>query len=229
MYKNYNLSIVRTRFRERLSTLREKYIIESYIPSNLKSAFASKDTDSLYRYAILLVQYLNVDIKDIREAIDKAYTFLLLYADSDTANTLKNFLQNFYTDDKYRMDFLAKQKVMNPTYLQINFTPKELYDYMKYCLNTIDAELIKFDTTISYDDKNSLLKEAVSDAGLKPQDIFRCERCGQTFISERALENHTCSYQPQDYAYICGICGFKTNDLSEFNRHKCSFENRLNQ
>ncbi len=228
-YKQYNYTIVQNQFRQRLKTLRDKYIVDEYIPQKLKTAYSTQNSDDIYRYSILYIQYLNAQNPNIEQNVSDAYSHLILYTDSNTANTLQNFLKKFYTDDSYRSDFLSKAKIMNPTYLQIQFTAKEMYDYFKWVLSTIDLELAKFDASISYEDRNSILRNAISDAGLKPQDIFKCSLCGASFQSERALENHTCSAEPleNEYSYVCSLCGFKTNSLNEFNHHKCTTENRL--
>ncbi len=219
--KPYNLAKVEYEFFKRINTNKDKYITEEYIPQKIKTAFRNSDIDALYRYSAILTQYWNTD-NSIDDAISKVYNSLIVWTDSNTAESIKNFLTRFYSDDSYRTEYLTKVKMLYADYLKINFTPYELYKFFKWVLSTIDAELLKYEVFLYAEDKEELIRDALNLFNLKPSDVFICEICGKHFTSEKALLNHECSYTSKDeYKYICSLCGFKTNSLMEFVNHKC--------
>ncbi len=222
--KPYNLAKVQYEFFRRINSNRDTYILSEYLPQKIKTAFRNSDIDALYRYAIILTQYLNIDTHNIDDAISKVSNSLIVWTDSNTAESLKNFLNKFYTDDQYRTEYLTKAKMLYADFVKINFTPFELYQFLKWTLNTIDAELSKYEVFIYSEDREELLREALNLFNLKPIDVFVCDRCGKHFTSEKALLNHECistSNNGNEYKYVCSICGFKTNSLNEFANHKC--------
>ncbi|MEM0050819.1 MAG: hypothetical protein QXW39_09865 [Candidatus Bathyarchaeia archaeon] len=215
----YNYSLVKNALIKRANSERDKYIRTQYLPAKIKEDFKSQNFDNLYLDAILYVQYWNAEIPDIDTCIQKASSMLLLMTDTTTATALTNFLKDFYTNSDFRSNYIAKVKT-NPYTFSIIFSAKDIYYYLKWILEGIEAELLTFDTTIKKDDKNDLLREAMAEFGFKISDVFICDRCGQSFNSEYAYQTHTCSTNTKNY--VCQKCGFTTTNINEFIAHKCA-------